>query len=732
MLEERIKKRKKQNIIPYLVVAMLAIIMAGVVSFNLYLALLPPIKDLREFKPNLVTQFVSNDGEIIKTFSAYKTVKVPYDKIPLKMKQAIIATEDKNFYKHRGFDLVALVRSVIVNVVSRRKAQGASTLTQQLARILFLNNEKTIERKIKELVISHRIEKSLTKDEILGLYLNTVYLGEGAYGAGAAAEIYFGKKLKDLSIAEVAMIAGMPQAPSLYSPFRRKELTLKRRKTVLRRMKRHGFITKDEYKKAINEKIVLNKVHSRTSLNKAPYFIDYAMKELNELGFSEQQISRGGYKITTTLNYKGQKAAQDAAKKYMKIYGLVKPSEQISLLSIDATSGKIIAYMGGKDYRASQFDRVTQAIRQPGSSFKMFVYAAAMQAGMSPNDLYDDLPLKIGRWSPRNYGNKYRMQLPLHTALALSSNVVAIRLLRDVGMDNVIKMARSLGITTPINKDLTMALGSSGVRMYEIVKAYSALANAGIQSKPYSIDKIETSSGKILYQAKPQFKKVLDPYVAASMTAMLRRVVENGTGRGARIEGRPIAGKTGTTDSYRDAWFVAYTPEFVTGVWVGNDQIVKTDKKVTGGSCPARIWKAYMTTVLSTMPKTEFNYPDIKLERSTLPPPIKLKSGDDLMEEIQEEIDEYNEKNKSLLMKLKELGQQVEDAGVQLDEDGNPIIQEIPPTPVLDASENMLESEDDEPEDDEPKEPVYPVRSPKFSLPSDMLKPQASPVFNFN
>lgn len=729
MLEERIKKKKNSNIIPYVIVSILAIILAGVASFNLYLALLPPIKDLRDFKPNLVTQFVSNDGEIIKTFSAYKTVNVPYNKIPLKMKQAIVATEDKNFYKHRGFDLVALVRSVLVNVVTRRPAQGASTLTQQLARILFLSNEKTIERKIKELVISHRIEKSLTKDEILGLYLNTVYLGEGAYGAGAAAEIYFGKKLNELTIGEMAMIAGLPQAPSAYSPFRRKHLAIKRRVTVLKRMKRLGFINKKEYKKALNEPIVLNETHSRTSLNKAPYFIDYAMKELEDLGFTERQISRGGYKITTTLNYKGQKSAQEAAKKYMAMYKLTAPSEQIALLSIDATSGKILAYMGGKDYWASQFDRVTQSIRQPGSSFKMFVYAAAIQAGKSPNELYDDLPLRIGRWSPRNYGNKYRMQLPLHTALALSSNVVAIRLLRDVGMDNVIKMARSLGITTPINKDLTMALGSSGVRMYEIVKAYSALANAGIQSKPYSIDKVETSSGKILYQAKPQFKKVLDPYVAATMTAMLRRVVENGTGRGARIEDRPIAGKTGTTDSYRDAWFVAYTPEVVTGVWVGNDQIIKTTKRVTGGSCPARIWKQYMTTVLSSMPKTEFNYPDIRLERSTLPPPIKLKSGDDLMEEIQEEIDEYNEQNKSLLKKL--LGQPNEGA-IQLDEDGNPIINDKPPVPTaVDDKEDLLKTKEQN-EGDPNKEPVYPVRSPKFSIPSDFLKPTSPSVFRMN
>lgn len=622
------KKPERNN--KNLIIMLSASFIACIIAFNLYLALLPPIKNLKTYSPNLVTQFVSQDGEIIKTFSAYKAMTVRPEEIPDNLKYALIATEDKNFYKHHGFDLFALFRSVFTNIQSNRYAQGASTITQQLARILFLSNEKTMDRKVKELVISHRIEKSLSKDEILAFYLSTVYLGEGAYGAAAAADVYFGKTLDQLTLAESALIAGLPQAPSVYSPYKRPDLALKRRAVVLKRMRKMGFITKEQYKQALHEPIYLQENHSRTSLNKAPYFVDYALKELENLGFSEQEISRGGYKVTTTLNYHGQEAAQIAINKYFRSYGLSSPDEQVALFSVDVANGKILAYMGGKDYRESQYDRVTQSTRQPGSSFKVFVYAAAIQNGKTPNDVYEDMPLHMGPWSPKNYGNKYRHQLPLHTALALSSNVIAIRLLKDVGMDETIKMARNLGISTPIEKNLTLALGSNAVKMFEIVRAYASFANAGIQPTPYAIDKVETASGEILYQAKPEYKRVLDPYVAAAMTAMLQRVVEAGTGKAARIEGRQVAGKTGTTDDYRDAWFIGYTPEIATGVWVGNDKN-KAHHKITGGSVPALIWKDYMIAALQNIPFSGFNYPEIILNKSAEPSAIELQPSEEVV-----------------------------------------------------------------------------------------------------
>ncbi|MDD3419253.1 MAG: PBP1A family penicillin-binding protein [Candidatus Gastranaerophilales bacterium] len=680
-----------------LIVVFLAGFLAFIIAFNLYLAMLPPIKNLKTYSPNLVTQFVSQDGEIIKTFSAYKAMTVKPEDVPNNLKYALIATEDKNFYRHRGYDLFALFRSIFFNIQTSRYSQGASTITQQLARILFLSNEKTIDRKVKELVISNRIEKSLSKDEILAFYLSTVYLGEGAYGAAAAADVYFGKTLDQLSLAECALIAGLPQAPSIYSPYKRPDLALKRRAVVLKRMRKQGYITKEQYKQAMHEPIYLQKNHSRTSLNKAPYFVDYALKELDSLGFSEQEISRGGYKVTTTLNYHGQEAAQIAINKYLQTYGLNSPDEQVSLFSMDVSNGKILAYMGGKDYRESQYDRVTQAVRQPGSSFKVFVYAAAIQAGKTPNDVYDDLPFHMGPWSPKNYGNKYRRQLPLHTALALSSNVIAVRLLKEIGMDNTIRMARDLGISTPIEKNLTLALGTNAVKMYEIVRAYSAFANAGIQPTPYAIDKVETSSGEVLYQARPGYKRVLDPYVAASMTAMLQRVVESGTGKAARIPNRQIAGKTGTTDDYRDAWFIGYTPEIVTGVWVGNDKN-KAHKKVTGGSVPALIWHDYMVAALQNIPYTGFNYPEIILDKTDLPAGAELQPS--------EEVVPSGGSQGVIISSPKRNSEQ--------DPESNNMIQSIPPSQHSNREDLLL------------KEEERPKSQPKQVAPSSSSRPPSS------
>ncbi len=611
--EDSLAKFLRDGFITFAVMG-LAIFLAGSVALNLYLASLPPIPDLAKYRPNLVTQFESSDGEIIKTFSAYKSINVSSSDIPDLMKEAIIATEDKNFYHHRGYDSWALVRSMFSNLQAGRYAQGASTITQQLARIMFLSNEKTLDRKIKEFVISHRIEKTLSKDEILTRYLNSVYLGEGAYGIAAAAQVYFNKDLNELDLAETAMIAGLPQAPSRYSPYYKKENAINRQHQVLKRMLKMKYITPEEYDKAYSEELVLNPNHSPYSLNKAPYFIDYVLDELEELGFSEQQISNGGYRVITTLNYKDQKAAQDAVSNGLKSWGLSKPDDQAALFSFDVSTGKILAYVGGKDYIQSQFNRVTDSVRQPGSAFKMFVYTAAVLNGVKADDVFDDTPLRIGNWSPRNYGNKYRGKIPVKTALAISSNVVAVRLMQQVGVGEVHRITRSMGITTPIAHDLTIALGSSGVKLFDITRAYGVLANSGIKVKPYSVEKVVTSTGRVLYQAEPEQDKVLDIYTAATMTGMLEGVIKKGTGTAARIPDRQIAGKTGTTDSYRDAWFVAYSPEIVTGVWVGNDKN-KPNRTITGGTLPAQIWTTYMKVALSDLPKSKFNYPNMEPEK---------------------------------------------------------------------------------------------------------------------
>lgn len=590
-----------------------ACVLAGVASLELYLSSLPPINNLEQFKPNIVTKIYSADDEIIKTFTAYTYEKIELKDIPDNLKKALIATEDKNFYRHHGYDLTGLARSTVQNLIAGRVVQGASTLTQQLARVLFLNNERTFDRKLKELFVAARIEKTLSKDQILEMYMNNVYLGAGAYGVEGAAQIYFNKHLKDCTLPELALIAGLPQAPSVYNPFNNMDLAVKRRNQVLTRMYKMRYITKDEYEKAKEAKLKLASVPQYYTTNKAPYFCDYVLKELESLGFDETEISQGGYKVVTTLNYKAQKAANEAIIKNLKNWGLNGDNNQAAVFSFSPIDGKILAYAGGKDYTKSQYDRVTQAVRPPGSSFKPIVYAAAMEKGINPNDMIDDSPLTIGQWSPHNYGNKYRGKIPVYTALMVSSNVCAARMIKEVGIRSVIQVARVLGIETPLEYDYTIALGSNGVKLFEFTRAYGAFANGGYVVQPYSVERVETSRGKVVYQApKTKVSHQLNMNTAAEMTAMLKTVISNGTGRAASI-GKPAAGKTGTTDDNKDAYFMGYTPNIVTGVWVGNDDNVAMNKSIQGGTVPAIIWKDVMKVATEPYGKADFNYPEIKL-----------------------------------------------------------------------------------------------------------------------
>lgn len=629
-----------------------ACILAGIASFELYLSSLPPINNLEQFKPNIVTKIYSSDDEIIKTFTAYTYEKIELKDIPENLKKALIATEDKNFYRHHGYDLTGLVRSTVQNVIAGHVVQGASTLTQQLARVLFLNNERTFDRKLKELFIAARIEKTISKDQILEMYMNNVYLGAGAYGVEGASQIYFDKHLKDCSMAELALIAGLPQAPSVYNPFNNLDLAVKRRNQVLLRMYKMRYITKDEYEKAKEEKVKLAKKPQYYTTNKAPYFCDYVMKELEQLGFDETEISQGGYKVVTTLNYKAQKAADEAISKNLKNWGLNGDNNQAAVFSYSPVDGKIIAYAGGKDYTKSQYDRVTQAVRPPGSSFKPIVYAAAMEKGITPNDMIEDRPITIGQWSPRNYGNKYRGKIPVYKALMVSSNVCAARMIKEVGIRSVIQIARVLGIETPLEYDYTIALGSNGVKLYEFTRAYGAFANGGFVVQPYSVERVETSRGKVVYRApKTKISHQLSMNTAAEMTAMMKTVISNGTGRAASI-GKPAAGKTGTTDDNKDAYFMGYTPNVVTGVWVGNDDNVAMNKSIQGGTVPALIWKDVMKVATEPYGNAEFNYPKIEL--------VQLSSSDakTIGEEIQEEQEETTEQNDNIKKPVVNIPQQ--------------------------------------------------------------------------
>lgn len=662
--KQRKKGGKKRNFFLYFAMMMISALLAVVAAFNLYLASLPPISNFDDIKPNPVTSIYSSDGEVIKTFTVFRFEKVSIKDIPADLKNAVIATEDKNFYTHRGFDTVGLIRSTLANIKAGSLKQGASTITQQLARILFLSNERTFDRKIKELIIAHRIEKTISKDEILELYLNSVYLGSGTYGVLSASKTYFDKELHELTLAEKALIAGLPQAPSVYSPYQNPNAALNRRNQVLKRMYKTGYITKEQYSRAREEKLNLSSKPRLYSFNKAPYFIDFVINELEKIGFEEQEISQGGLKIYTTLDMKSQDAAQDAVVNNLKSANLNSNDTQMALFSFSPQTGRIYAYVGGKNYEQSQYDRVVNAIRPPGSSFKPFVYAAALQQGANVDDIIEDTPIKLKTWSPRNYGNKYRGKMPLWTALAVSSNVAAVRLIQQIGIDAVIATAREMGITTPLQNDFTIALGSNGVKLYDMAVAYGAFANGGFRVKPYAIERVENSRGVVIYEnAGPKIVKVISFDTAAGMTYMLRKAVESGTGRAANIS-KASAGKTGTTDDYRDAWFMGYTPDIVTGVWLGNDSNAKLPG-ITGGGLPAKTWANYMKIATQNFADSVFDYP--KLNDTQSEPKVigeivadeeEPSEGFDIEEtdaKEAKEIQQIQENNDSLNSKPKEV-----------------------------------------------------------------------------
>ena len=590
----------------------LGVALAGMIALKLYLMSLPPIKNLNTLKPNIVTTFCASDGEVIKTFAAYTYSNVELKEVPETLVKAFIATEDKNFYKHPGYDMVGLARSMVANILAGHVVQGASTITQQLSRILFLSNEKTFTRKIKELQVAAQIEKTISKDKILEMYLNNVYLGSGAYGVKGAARIYFNKNLNELSLPEMALIAGLPQAPSVYSPYNNKDLAQKRRNQVLLRMYKMKYITKDTYEKAKQAPITLSNMPMMYATNKAPYFCDYVVKEMHKLGFTEDEIVNGGYKVITTLDYKAQVKANEAILTNLKAWGMTRDKNQAAVFSFSPIDGRILVYAGGKDYTKSQYDRVSQSARPSGSAFKPFIYTAAIEKGYSPNDMIDDLPFKAGDWTPKNYGNKYRGPIPLYTALMVSSNVCTARLMDAIGVRPVIQLARVMGITTPIPYDYTISLGSNSVKLFEMTRAYGVFANGGYKVEPFAIERIESSRGTILYEAKKaRTSKVLNLNTAATMTAIMKTVITSGTGRAASI-GKPAAGKTGTTDDSRDAYFIGFTPDVVTGVWVGNDDNSQMGG-VTGGTIPAKIWRDVMLVATAPYGNADFEYPEVIL-----------------------------------------------------------------------------------------------------------------------
>ncbi len=553
--------------------------------------------------PSRYTQVLAQNGEPILSYEKYHHKPVALNEISPHVIQALLATEDRRFYQHPGVDPIGLVRAVVVNITHKRYSEGASTITQQLARNLYLTNERSLKRKIQEMALAFQLERSLGKDEILELYLNSIFFGEGAYGIQAASEVYFNKLPSQLSVTEAALLAGMPQAPTRFNPYMNSEGALKRRNEVLDNLVEAGALSAAEAEPLKGEPLRLNRAGRQlAAANRAPFFNQYVVQQVrNLLGLDEQAFWQSGLRVVTTLDLQAQRLATQALMEAPLLKG---SSVEGALLSLDPRTGKILAYVGGKDYHQSQFDRVSSALRSPGSLFKVFTYTAALERGIPADRVYVDAPLQVGDWQPKNYDGKHKGYMTLAQALVQSNNVVAVKLLQDVGPDAVIGLARRMGLVAKLNNDLALTLGGSGVTMLDVVPAVGVLANRGVRVEPYAIEKITDRHGRLLYQHYAMENPVLDRTTVDSMVALMQAAVQLGTGRAANI-GRPLAGKTGTSDENRDGWFVGFTPTVITGVWMGRDDNQPVPGLI-GGVAPAQTWATMMRPYLVNTPPQAF------------------------------------------------------------------------------------------------------------------------------
>ncbi len=697
---------------------------------------LPKIFTLSDYKPPIVTSVYSDNNTKIAEFYRQRRIVLPLSEIPEILKDAFVATEDARFYKHQGIDFFGILRALFKNIEAGAIVQGGSTITQQVTKSFFLTPERSFKRKIKEAILAYRLDKKFSKDEILFLYLNQIYLGHGAYGVESAAENYFRKSVKELNLAQCAMLAGLPQAPSKFSPFRAPEKAKKRQRYVLNRMLKEGYITKQQAEDAMG--FVMD-IQARKNWyrEKVPYYTEHVRKYI-EKHYGQKSLYTQGFKIYTSVNVEMQKIARKnvvtglravdkrqgyrGPLKHLKIeeiqafltktqkqitkspiaegdvvngvvisvnnekdevtvkigheVGVIKtddmkwarkpnpdipyyssgakikhpgnvlkigdvimvkvgekkqttgndwlwklfleqePEVQAALLCIEAGTGHVKAIIGGRDFESSQFNRAIQSRRQPGSAFKPVIYSAAIDKGYTSATIVYDSPIIYKDvehefvWKPRNYDKKFLGPIIFRRALAKSCNVVTIKILSDIGIDYAISYARKLGINSNISKDLSIALGSSGVSLLEICSAYSVFDNKGYLIKPVFITKIVDRNGVVLEEALVEKKRVIEKSTAYIMTSLLESVVNNGTGRRVKALRRPVAGKTGTTNNCYDAWFVGYTPEYITGVWVGYDQKASLGKGETGSRTASPIWLGFMKEVLQDKPIRVFQVPD--------------------------------------------------------------------------------------------------------------------------
>jgi penicillin-binding protein 1A len=561
---------------------------AGVAGVLLLIAVwwvidLPDVdKALAQKRPPAVT-ILDRHGAQIAAYGGVGGEWVPYKRIPVSLVKAVLAIEDRRFYTHEGVDFWGVVRAVVVNLRSGDVKQGGSTLTQQLAKNMFLTPDKTAKRKIQEAMLAYALERRLSKDQILEQYLNRVYFGAGAYGVEAASRRYFAKEVQDVTLSEAAMLAGLLKAPSRCSPLTDPKAAAARTRQVLDAMVDAEFLTEVQRRAA-----AMPKIASRSAGDSARYFTDWIMSELPQyVGEPTSDLS-----VRTTFEPGLQFSAQQALTAALEKGGADGNVSQGAIV-VMTPAGEVRAMVGGRDYQQSEFNRAVRALRQPGSAFKLFVYLAGFEAGYDPNSVMRDSPVILDGWQPQNYNEEFRGPVTLRTAFADSINTVAVKLANAADQSTVVEAARRLGITTPLSTLPSVSLGVTEVRLIELTSAYAAIANGGYEARPYAILEVRDADGDKVFRRKETRERVVAQQQVDQLDELMRAVVSYGTGTGARLPNHVAAGKTGTSQEWRNAWFVGYTDQYVAGVWLGNDDNSPMNH-VAGGGMPARIWRDLM------------------------------------------------------------------------------------------------------------------------------------------
>lgn len=571
---------------------------------------LPSVQSLNSYVPTETSYIYDIKGKLLDSLHGEANRKIiKLDRISPHLKRAVMAIEDSHFYTHKGINPYSTGRALIANIKSNSIVEGSSTLTMQLVKNLFLTPERNLSRKLAEAVLAVQVEQVFSKDKILDMYLNNIYWGHNNYGAETAAESYFNKSAAELDLSEASLMAGLIQAPQRYSPFINIKEAKRRQALVLQRMADLGWITIAEKNAALKKPLKLGKP-TAWQQSTLPYITEVTIEELKKR-FGEEAVTKGGLRIQTTVDYDMQKMAEATVKeRYQILRGAGVRADQVVLVAVDPRTHYVKALVGGVNFEKSQFNRAVQSRRQPGSAFKPFVYYAAFATGKyTPESTILDTPVRYregsGYYSPKNYGGNYSGAVSIRTSLAQSLNVPAVKLGKAVGLSKVIEVCRLLGIQSPLEPVISLPLGAVGVTPLEMAGAYATFANNGWSSPTTTIALVTDSRGGIILDNTPKNKLVLDRWATSSLTSVLQTVINGGTGKNAAI-GRPAAGKTGTTSSERDVWFVGYVPQLATAVWIGNDNYNSLGKGITGGTFAAPIWRSFMTKALKNEPVVQF------------------------------------------------------------------------------------------------------------------------------